>query len=208
MYTSNSAKKMLPMDECATLRAERLVMQEEPAFVLPPGQAILSGRTKGAELLEDFMGAIRRKPEYSVTPLDFSNISFIDVSCADELLHKLLLRLRSGELGNRYVYLKGVNTSLRETIEAVLQLRDLAVLFKWEGGVVLLGVLKRPMREALDVMLELKCATSAKLSAALNKNVNIVCNRLNALQRMGLVCRMRDGSVAGGGRQYYYVSII
>ena len=64
------------------------------------------------------------------------------------------------------------------------------------------------MREALDVLLERKCATSAEVSDVLNKNVNIVCNRLNALQRMGLVCRLRDGSVAGGGRQYYYVSIL
>ena len=196
------------MDEFATQQEERQEMKEEPAFVLPPGQAILSGRPKGAELLEGFMEAILRTPEYSVTPLNFSHISFMDVSCADEMLHKLLLRLRSGELGNRYVYLEGVNTSLRETIEAVLQLRELSVLLKREGGVVLLGVLKRPMREALDVLLEFKCATSAKLSAALDKNVNIVCNRLNALQRMGLVCRRRDGSVAGGGRQYYYVSIL
>jgi hypothetical protein len=196
------------MNELATLQEERQGMKEMPAFVLPPGQPILSGRPKGAELLAAFMEAMLQTPEYSVTPLDFSHISFMDVSCADEMLHKLLLRLRSGELGNRYVYIEGANISLRETIKAVLQLRELAGLLKEGDGVVLLGVLKRPMREALDVLLEFKCATSAELSAALGKNVNIVCNRLNALQRMGLVCRMRDGSVAGGGRQYYYVSIL
>ena len=57
-------------------------------------------------------------------------------------------------------------------------------------------------------MVERKYATSAEVSDALDKNVNIVCNRLNALQRMGLVCRQRDGSVSGGGRQYFYVSIL
>jgi predicted transcriptional regulator len=97
---------------------------------------------------------------------------------------------------------------VRETIEAVLQLRELAVLYRSGDQIELLGMLKRPMREALDVLLERKCATSAEVSDVLNKNVNIVCNRLNALQRMGLVCRLRDGSVAGGGRQYYYVSIL
>ena len=71
-----------------------------------------------------------------------------------------------------------------------------------------LGVLKTPMREVLDVLLAQKCATSAEISDALGKNINIVCNRLNALQRLGLVCRLRDGSVAGGGRQFYYVSIV
>jgi predicted transcriptional regulator len=89
-----------------------------------------------------------------------------------------------------------------------LQLRELAVLYRSGDQIELLGMLKRPMREALDVLLERKCATSAEVSDVLNKNVNIVCNRLNALQRMGLVCRLRDGSVAGGGRQYYYVSIL
>ncbi len=196
------------MQELATRRAEGQAVIEAPPFVLPPGQAILSGRSKGAELLAALTEAILRVPDYSVTPLDFSHVSFMDVSCADEMLHKLLLRLRSGELGNRYVYIQGTNTSLRETIEAVLQLRELSALLKEGDDVVLLGVLKRPMREALDVLLKYKCATSAELSGALSKNVNIVCNRLNALQRMGLVCRMRDGSVTGGGRQYYYVSLL
>ena len=154
------------------------------------------------------MGYLLRGPDNAATPLDFNQVSFIDVSCADEMLNKLLLRLRSGEMGSRYVYIKVANTSVRETIEAVLQLRELAVLYRSGDQIELLGMLKRPMREALDVLLERKCATSAEVSDVLNKNVNIVCNRLNALQRMGLVCRLRDGSVAGGGRQYYYVSIL
>ena len=196
------------MKETAALQDERLAMTEATPFAVSSGQAILSGRPRGGELLEALMEFILRTPDYSVTPLDFSQVDFIDVSCADEMLHKLLLRLRSGELGNRYAYIQGIKTSLRETIEAVLQLRELSVLLKKGGDVVLLGVLKRPLWEALEVVLELKCATSAELSGELNKNVNIVCNRLNALQRLGLVCRMRDGSVAGGGRQYYYVSIL
>ena len=182
-------------------------MTEAPPFFLP-ARAVHSGRPRGAELLEACMEYIELTPEPSVTPLDFSRVSFMDVSCADELLNKLLLRLCSGELGSRYVYLRGLNTSLRETIEAVLQLRELSVLLREGEGAVLLGELKRPMRETLNVLLELKGATSAEISAALEKNVNIACNRLNVLQRLGLACRLRDGSVAGGGRQYYYVSIL
>jgi hypothetical protein len=187
---------------------QRQAISQAMPFILPPGQGILSGRPKGAELLEAIMVHIRQIPENSVTSLDFSNISFMDVSCADEMLNKLIMRIRSGELGGRYVTIRGANTSLRETIEAVLHLRDLSALAMQEGEVVLLGELKRPMREALDVIINYKSMTSAEMSSILKKNVNIVCNRLNALQRMGLVCRLRDGSVAGGGRQYYYVSIL
>ena len=196
------------MDTAIEERGEQQAMHEAPAYCFEVQQGILSGRPKGSELLEDLMGHLLRSPNNTATPLDFAQVSFIDVSCADEMLNKLLLRLRSGEMGSRYVYVAVANASVRETIEAVLQLRELAVLYRNGDQVELLGTLKRPMREALDVLLQRKCATSAEVADVLNKNVNIVCNRLNALQRMGLVCRLRDGSVAGGGRQFYYVSIV
>ena len=53
-----------------------------------------------------------------------------------------------------------------------------------------------------------KQGTSSEFAEALRKNINIACNRLNALQKMGLICRVRDGSVPGGGRQFYYESIV
>ena len=196
------------MESVVAERGEQQAIGTAPAYRFTVEQGILSGRPKGAELLDYLMGHLLRGPDNAATALDFTQVSFIDVSCADEMLNKLLLRLRSGEMGSRYVYVVEANTSVRETIEAVLQLRELSVLYRDGDRIELLGMLKRPMREALDVLLERKCATSAEVSDALAKNVNIVCNRLNALQRMGLVCRLRDGSVAGGGRQYYYVSIL
>ena len=194
-------------DAVAALTQKQGIERGSP-FVFSAEQGILSGRSKGAHLLDALMAHLLKCPDQCAFALDFSQISFVDVSCADEMLNKLLLRLRSGELGNRFVYIAGANTSVRETVEAVLQLRELSVLLEDEAGIQLLGSLKRPMREALDVLIERKCATSAEISETLDKNVNIVCNRLNALWRMDLVCRLRDGSVAGGGRQYYYVSIL
>ena len=80
------------------------------------------------------------------------------------------------------------------------------MLARQEGEVALLGELARPMREALEVLLAHKALTSAQLATALGKNTNIVCNRLNALQRLGLTCRLQDGG--GSGRRYHYVSIL
>ena len=199
------------MDSVIEEYGEQQAIDTAVPYCFAVKQGILSGRPKGAELLEDLMSHLLRGPDNSATPLYFSQVSFMDVSCADEMLNKLLLRLRSGELGSRFVYIAQANTSVRETVEAVLQLRELAVLYRAdEQGekVELLGALKRPMREVLDILLTRKCATSAELSKALDKNVNIVCNRLNALQRLGLICRLRDSSVAGGGRQYHYMSIL
>ena len=196
------------MDSAVEERVQQQAIYQAPAYLFAREQGILSGRPRGAELLEELMQHLLSGPADSATPLDFSRVSFIDVSCADEMLNKLLLRLASGEIGHRYVYIAEANISVRETIAAVLHLRELAALYKDGAHVEVLGVIKTPMREVLDVLLAHKCATSAEISDALGKNINIVCNRLNALQRLGLVCRLRDGSVAGGGRQFYYVSIV
>ncbi len=175
-------------------------------FGAPNG--ILTGRERGGDLLEDLMGHMRKSDSEGVVPLDFSGIDFMDISCADEFLTKLIMRIGSGELGTRFVYIENANESVRETVEAVLKLRGLAALLKEGDRVEVLGKLKTPIREALDVLLEKKEGTSTELAEALRKNVNIACNRLNALQRMGLVCRVREGSVRGGGRQYFYESIL
>ena len=184
------------------------MLQQHPSFVLPASGGILSGRRRGGELLDLVSDHLRSTGPDGVTPLDFSQVDFIDISCADECFTKLLLRIGCGEIGGRYVYVRAANESVTETLEAVLKLRGLAALCKTGDGVRLLGELKTPIREALDVMVEKKQGTSSEIAEALGKNINIACNRLNALQRMGLVCRVKDTSVEGGGRQFVYESIL
>lgn len=198
----------MPVQEVSTIIAATVPHSLTPAppFCIAGGDAILSGRPRGAELLAAVMVHLQGAPDLSATPLDFSGVSFIDVSCADELLNKLLRRLRSGELGGLYLFLQGANPSVAETIETVLRLRDLSVLAKVGEEVMVLGELGRPSREALEVLLQHKALTSTQLAVALGKNTNIVCNRLNALQRQGLACRLPDGTAAG--RRYSYVSIL
>lgn len=55
--------------------------------------------------------------------LDFSDVELIDVSCADEVIAKLLLR----DGGERYVVLAGLNGHQRSAIHDVLQHHGLAV---------------------------------------------------------------------------------
>ena len=184
------------------------MLNQSPPFAFEAPSGILSGRERGEALLNQLMDHMQASDPDGVTPLDFYGVDFIDISCADEFLTKLLMRIGSGELGNRFAYIQGANLSVRETLEAVLKLRGLAALFRDDDGVAVLGTLKTPIREALDVVLERKQGTSSEFAQALRKNINIACNRLNALQKMGLVCRVRDGSVPGGGRQFFYESIV
>jgi hypothetical protein len=184
------------------------MLVQSPAYYLKSDSGILSGRGLGEQILDRLTLHLRDAEPDSATPLDFSSIQFVDISAADEFLCKLLMRIASGELGTRYVFVQGANESIRETFEAVLKLRDLAALCQEGEKRLILGVLKTPMREALEVILAARHGTSAELAKRLDKNINIACNRLNALQKMGLVCRTRDGSVEGGGRQYYYEAIV
>ncbi|OGG43772.1 MAG: hypothetical protein A3F84_13410 [Candidatus Handelsmanbacteria bacterium RIFCSPLOWO2_12_FULL_64_10] len=184
------------------------MLHKSSPFILTAPNGILTGRDKGEKVLNQAMDHLRAIEFETVVPLDFGQVEFIDISCADEFLARLLMRIGSGELGTRFVFIQGVNPSVRETVEAVLRLRGLTALLKEDHRVVVVGDLKRPMRETLDVLIQKKQVTSSDVATALDKNVNIVCNRLNALQRLGLICRVRDGSVPGGGRQYYYESIV
>jgi len=184
------------------------MLVQSPPYRLQSESGILSGRPLGEPLLDRLTSHLRSTVPDSATPLDLSGIQFVDISAADEFLCKMLMRIASGELGTRYVFVQAANESIRETFDAVLKLRDLAALCKEGDTRLILGVLKTPMREALELMLKARHGTSAELAQRLDKNINIACNRLNALQKMGLVCRTRDGSVRGGGRQYYYEAII
>ena len=98
------------MDSVVEEREARQAIGTAPPYCFAAEQGILSGRPKGAELLADLMAHLLRGPDNSATPLDFTQVSFMDVSCADEMLNKLLLRLRSGELGRRFVYIAQANT--------------------------------------------------------------------------------------------------
>ena len=144
------------------------MLNETPPFVFEAPNGILSGRERGEELLDRLMDHMQSCEPDGVTPLDFSEIAFMDISCADEFLSKLLMRIGSGELGTRYAYIQVANLSVRETLEAVLRLRGLAALIRNEAGEVeVLGSLKTPIREALDVVLEKKQPGSRCFSTTL-----------------------------------------
>jgi len=179
-----------------------------PAHVLGNGAAILSGRPRGAQLREEAARRLRQEPEPCLLPLDFSGVEFMDVSCADELLEGLLSEVLRGGFGERRLVAQGMNASVRDTADAVLRLRERALLAREAAGAAVLGHLRAPLRQALNAVLEHRRITSPRLAEALGRNLNIACNRLNALQRQGLVWRWRDGASSGGGRQYCYESLV
>lgn len=169
---------------------------------------ILSGRPRGAQLRQAVVERLHLEPAPCLLPLDFSGVAFVDVSCADELLEGTLREVLAGGFGERRLVAQGMNASARDTVDAVLRLRERALLVRQADGVSVLGRLQEPLRQALEAVLEHRRITSSGLAEVLDRNLNIACNRLNALQRQGLVWRCRDHSSSGGGRQYSYESLV
>jgi hypothetical protein len=91
--------------------------------------------------------------ETSCSLIDFSQVSVLDFSCADEVVAKLLVRyLEADRPQEAFFVFSGVERH-REPIEAVLERRGLAAVARDEGGLELLGA-KTPVEARVWMMLE------------------------------------------------------
>lgn len=75
----------------------------------------------------------------SLTVIDFSHVSMIDFSCADEVIAKLLMQDSSGR--ESYFVFRGMTDDHWDAIEAVLERHGLGLVVERESGVELMGVI-------------------------------------------------------------------
>ena len=101
--------------------------------------------------------------------LDFSDIELLDLSCADEVVAKLLLD--DGERGSRFVVLSGLREDQHEAIEHVLTTHRLAVAAMPGGehpAPRLLGWVSADARAAFAFLCERGALLAADLAGALD----------------------------------------
>src|SRR5574340_794551 len=140
-----------------TLLKEEINSDARDLVTRPTGQAIR------IRIERDLEG----EPSGSVIGLDFSSVGVIDYSCADEIVAKLLSRLLSGEYGDRYLLLLGLNENQKENIEVALERKDLAIAAQMkDDGRVLLGSLNNYLRDTLDHILKNQKVSSKDLADA------------------------------------------
>src|SRR4051812_32910094 len=78
----------------------------------------------------------------ALTVIDFSHVSMIDLSCADEVVAKLLLRYGSEDSPQEaYFLFRGVTEHHHDAIEAVLERHELVAALEEADGVRLVGSL-------------------------------------------------------------------
>ncbi len=74
-----------------------------------------------------------------VTTIDFSQVSLLDFSCADEIVAKLLLRYAAADGPNGYLLFRGIHDGHLDPIETVLERHELALIAWHEGFAELYG---------------------------------------------------------------------
>jgi hypothetical protein len=171
-------------------------------------EGILVGRDCGRASLNHVIASIENSPSFSVIPLDFGNLRFLDFSSADEFLGKLISRLSSGEFKDIYIYLENLSAETEETIDAMLQLRGQnAVVIGSDGFPKILGKLNPVLKETFDLITTDKEVSARKLADKKNIAINASSNRLTKLQSLGLIARMGTSS-GKGAEQFVYRSLV
>jgi len=164
---------------------------------LKNGSSDLVTRRSGQVIRERIERDIQQEEERAVTALDFSAIGIIDYSCADEIIAKLVSRLLSGEYGDRYIILTGLNDNQKENIEVALERKGLAVMAETRDRArLLLGNLNNYLKETLSFIEKNKRVTAKDFSDVMKLEANTSGTRLLNLHKKRLVKRtdeIRDG---------------
>ncbi|MBE0425363.1 MAG: STAS-like domain-containing protein [Nitrospirae bacterium] len=170
---------------------------------LQNGSRDLVTRQSGQVIRRRIEKDIEKEKEGEVIALDFSNVGIIDYSCADEVGAKLISRLLSGEYGDKYIVLTGLNENQKENIEVALERKDLAVIAEMGNGRrILLGDLNNYLKETLNFILKKGKITAGDLSESLKLPANTSGTRLLNLHKKRLVKRTEE--IRNGGRVWIY----
>jgi len=178
------------------------ILKEE----LKNGSSDLVTRPSGQVIRNRIEKDMENEKDGEIIALDFSKIGIIDYSCADEVVAKLISRLLSGEYGDKYIILIGLNENQRENIEVALERKELAVMAQMKNGKkALLGNLNNYLKETLNLILKKGKITASDLSEYLKLPANTSGTRLLNLHKKRVVRRIEE--VIDGGRVWVYERI-
>jgi hypothetical protein len=173
---------------------------------LKNGSSDLVTRPSGQAIRNRIEKDIGNEKDGAVIALDFSKIGIIDYSCADEIVAKLISRLLSGEYGDKYIILMGLNENQKENIEVALERKELAVMAQMlNGKKILLGSLNNYLKKTLDLILKKGKITAKELSEAMELESNTSGTRLLNLHKKRIVRRIEE--IRDGGRVWVYERI-
>jgi hypothetical protein len=138
--------------------------------------------------------------------IDFSHVSMIDFSCADEVIAKLLMRaigerneeadiradIKADRHREAYFVFRGMTDDHWDAIEAVLERHGLALVVERESGMELVGVLEDRERRAFQAVKRRGRAESWELAGDLGEPEPAVRHALDRMWHRRLIMRSGD----------------
>ena len=148
-------------------------------------------RPTGAAVRGQIEQMLSLSGERALTVIDFSQVSMIDFSCADEVVAKLLMRYASDDPPqDAYFLFRGVTEDHSDAIEAVLERHDLVAAMEHDDGVKLLGTLPAEERSAWNAAYALGQASAGDVAVKMGCDVAAAEHALDALCRRRVVMRV------------------
>jgi hypothetical protein len=159
-------------------------------------------RTTGAAVRTQIEQLVSESRERALTVIDFSQVSMIDFSCADEIVAKLLMRYASDDAPqDAYFVFRGVSDDHWDAIETVLERHGLALVLEHDGRVRVVGVLSDEERRAWEAIYRLGPADASDVAIESGSDTARVREALDALCRRRLVMQIDGQYVAVGDRR-------
>jgi len=179
-------------------------------FELKTLDGLLVVRKVAKKYREEVWDRIEQMGPNCVLRLDFHNVQFIDVSCADEVVGRILARLEAGELRDRYMILSGVKNQHKENIDTALRVSKKAIIVVNDGKWGFLGELVKSHQEVLAHVVQKNGITASELKEKMAYwSVNQASASLGALYKKRLIAReLYRRPVPGGGRRFRYLSLL
>lgn len=156
-------------------------------------------RSTGAAVRGQIEQLLSESDARALTVIDFSRVSMIDFSCADEVVAKLLMRYAADDPPqDAYFLFRGVTEDHIDAIESVLQRHGLALALEIDGVVHVMGVLTDDERRTWNATYRLGRADASDIAMELAFETDDAQRALDALCRRRLVMRV-DGQYLAVG---------
>jgi hypothetical protein len=160
-------------------------------------------RPTGAAVRGEIERAVAEVGARTVTVVDFSQVTLLDYSCADEIVAKLMLRWTDvgagAGTGEGYFVFRGLAEHHLDAVEAVLERHRLAIVALFGDEPALVGEVSPDERAAWEVLRALGSADAAGLAGASGLDPGDAAALLEELARRRLVLRLDGRYTALGG---------
>lgn len=163
---------------------------------------LLLGRARGENARASLEREIRAIGPTDAIGVDFRGVRALTVSFAEGFFVPLLGHWLTGYYDEHPVVVFGANDEVVDTLEAVLRLRNMAVLVVRGEEAALVGG-ETGLRETARLAYALGEFSAADIANQLGTSLQAANNRLKELVRRGVLARTA-GAAETGGRQYTY----